>query len=149
MNNLWVLFWDLDYRERKPAPQLKLLPLTSELQNILKFCCQIIHGHHCTTKNIHVLRAKSLSHVWLFVTLWTINWQAPLSMGFSRQEQWSGLPCPPPGDLPDQGSNPALLHHLGSSSLGYIQICLPWLFSIFKWLQYVQLDCINFLLLLE
>ena len=40
-------------------------------------------------------------------------------------------------------------HHLGSSSLGYIQICLPWLFSIFKWLQYVQLDCINFLLLLE
>ena len=35
-----------------------------------------------------------------FVTPWTIALQAPLSMGFSRQEYWSGLPCPPPGDLP-------------------------------------------------
>jgi len=37
----------------------------------------------------------------LFVTLWTVALQAPLSMGFSRQESWSGLPCPPPGDLPN------------------------------------------------
>ena len=45
-----------------------------------------------------------LSHfsgVRLFVTPWTIARQAPLSMGFSRQEYWSGLPCPPPGDLPN------------------------------------------------
>ena len=35
--------------------------------------------------------------------LWTVAWQAPLSMGFYRQEYWSGLPCPPPGDLPDPG----------------------------------------------
>ena len=41
------------------------------------------------------------SHVQLFVTLWTVALQAPLSMGFSRQEYWSGLPCPPPEDLPD------------------------------------------------
>ena len=41
------------------------------------------------------------SHVPLFVTLWTVARQAPLSMGFSRQEHWSGLPRPPPGDLPD------------------------------------------------
>ena len=41
------------------------------------------------------------SHVQLFVTLWTVARQAPLSMGFSRQEHWSGLPFPPPGDLPD------------------------------------------------
>ena len=41
------------------------------------------------------------SHVQLFVTLWTVGHQAPLSMGFSRQEYRSGLPCPPPGDLPD------------------------------------------------
>ena len=39
----------------------------------------------------------------LFLTLWTIACQAPLSMGFSRQEYWSGLSCPPPGDLPDPG----------------------------------------------
>ena len=41
--------------------------------------------------------------VWLFVTLWTIAHQIPWSMGFSRQEYWSGLLCPPPGDLPDPG----------------------------------------------
>ena len=38
-----------------------------------------------------------LSSVRLFVTLWTVARKAPLSMGFSRQEYWSGLPCPPPG----------------------------------------------------
>ena len=43
------------------------------------------------------------SCVRLFVTLWTVTLQAPLAMGFSRQEQWSGLSCPPPGDLPDSG----------------------------------------------
>ena len=43
------------------------------------------------------------SCVQLFVTLWTVDHQAPLSMGFSRQEYWSGLPYPPPGDLPDPG----------------------------------------------
>ena len=49
---------------------------------------------------------KSLSRVRLFETLWTIARQAPLSMGFSRQENWSGFPCPPPGDLPDPGIEP-------------------------------------------
>ena len=48
-----------------------------------------------------------LSRVRLFATLWTTAYQAPLSMGFSRQEYWSGLPCPPPGDLPDSGIGPA------------------------------------------
>ena len=53
---------------------------------------------------------KSLSRVWLFATLWTVAHQAPPSMGFSRQEYWSGLAFPSPGDLPTQGSNPGLLH---------------------------------------
>ena len=44
-----------------------------------------------------------LSCVRLFATPWTVARQAPLSMGFSRQEYWSGLPCPPPKDLPDLG----------------------------------------------
>ena len=50
-----------------------------------------------------------LSHfscVRLFEILWTIACQAPLSMGFPRQEFWSGLPCPPPGDLPEPGIEP-------------------------------------------
>ena len=46
------------------------------------------------------------SHVRLFVTLWTIACQAPLSMGFSQPECWSDLPCPPPGDLPNPGTEP-------------------------------------------
>ena len=44
------------------------------------------------------------------VTPWTVVHQAPLSMGFSRQEYWSGLPCPPPRDLPNQGLNPGFPH---------------------------------------
>ena len=44
-----------------------------------------------------------LSHVQLFATLWTVACQAPLSMGCSRQEYWSGLPCPSLGDLPHPG----------------------------------------------
>jgi len=44
---------------------------------------------------------SSFSCIWLFATLWTVAFQAPLSVGFSRQEYWSGLPCPPPGDLPN------------------------------------------------
>ena len=49
---------------------------------------------------------KSLSHVQLIATPWTIAYQAPLSMGFSRQEYWSGLPFPFPGNLPDPGIEP-------------------------------------------
>ena len=50
---------------------------------------------------------KSLSRVRLFVTPWTVACQAPLSMGFSRQEYWSGLPFPSPEDLPNPGTEPA------------------------------------------
>ena len=46
------------------------------------------------------------SCVQLFATLWTVAHQAPLSVKFSRQEYWSGLPYPPPGDLPDPGMEP-------------------------------------------
>ena len=46
------------------------------------------------------------SCVQFFATLWTVGCQAPLSMGFSRQEYWSGFLCPPPGDLPDPGIEP-------------------------------------------
>ena len=51
-------------------------------------------------------KVRSLSYVQLFATPWTVAYQAPLSMGFSRQEYWSGLPFPSPGDLPDPGIEP-------------------------------------------
>ena len=47
--------------------------------------------------------AKSLSHIQLFVILWIVACQAFLSSGFSRQEYWSGLPYPPPREIPDPG----------------------------------------------
>ena len=51
---------------------------------------------------------KSLSHVRLFATPWTVAYQAPPSMGFFRQECWSGLPFPSLGDFPDPGIEPSL-----------------------------------------
>ena len=98
-----------------------------------------------------------LSHfscVWLFATLWAVAHQAPLSMGFSRQEYWSGLPCPPPGDLPDPGVKPAspevpalqvdslLLSHGGKPLLCLTDCNIPntqdaepgTLLGVYKWL---------------
>ena len=54
-------------------------------------------------------KVSSLSRVRLFVTPWTAAYQAPPSMGFSRQEYWSGVPFPSPGDLPDPGIKPGSL----------------------------------------
>ena len=49
---------------------------------------------------------QSLSHIWFFATLWIVVHQVPLSMKFSRQKCWSGLPFPSPGNLPDPGIEP-------------------------------------------
>ena len=69
--------------------------------------------------------AYVFSYVRLFVTLWTVARQAPLSMGFSRQEYWSGVPCPPPGDQPDPGIK---LASLGFPALadGIFTTVSPW-----------------------
>ena len=56
--------------------------------------------------NILCVGTQLLSPVQLFLTLWTVAHQPPVSMGFSRQEYWSGLPCPPPGDVPYPGVEP-------------------------------------------
>ena len=53
-----------------------------------------------------IVGAQSLNCVLLLATFWTITRQAPLSMEFSRQEYWSGLPFPPAGDFPDPGTEP-------------------------------------------
>ena len=66
----------------------------------------------CMCFGIHALLCIVLSHfshVWLCATPWTVAHQAPLSMGFSRQNYWRALPSPPPGDLPDLGIKPASL----------------------------------------
>ena len=59
------------------------------------------------------------------MTPWTAARQAPLSMGFSRQEYWSGLPCPPPGDLPDSGTELTSLLSLALAG-GFFTTSAPW-----------------------
>ena len=59
-----------------------------------------------TIYSLRKRKVESLSHVRLFATPWTIAYQAPPSMGFSRQQCWSGLPFPSPGDLPNPGIEP-------------------------------------------
>ena len=62
-------------------------------------CQQAYQGSKITVK----VKVKSLSCVRLFATPWTVVYQAPPSMGFSRQEYWNGLPFPSPGDIPNPG----------------------------------------------
>ena len=56
--------------------------------------------------NMHTCILSRFSHVWIFAPLWIVVCQASLSMKFSRQEYWSGLPFPPSGNLPDPGIEP-------------------------------------------
>ena len=87
-----------------PAVSISLLSMS--VSSLLPW--KKIHQCHLSRFHIYVLKVKvkSLSRVWLFVTLWTVAHQAPPSMGFSRQEYWSGLPFPSPGDLSDPGIKP-------------------------------------------
>ena len=89
-----------------------------------------------------LLSAHMLNHIssiWLFATLWTVAHQAPLSMGFSRQEYWSGLPCLPPGNLlnpaiePEYLLSPALAGRFFTTSTTF---CLMWhLHSKVSWVM--------------
>ena len=80
---------------------------TKELSVVL---LSLIHPSRVTglpvLSKIFIKWVKSLSRVRLFATPWTVAYQAPPSMGFSRQECWSGLPLPSPGDLPNPGIEP-------------------------------------------
>ena len=95
------LFWWLFALE----PVIFLLVRTIPSRNFPK----VASSKHCFPERfIHIVwvKVKSLSRVRLFATPWTVAYQAPPSMGFSRQECWSGLPFPSPGDLPDPGIKP-------------------------------------------
>ena len=67
--------------------------------------CGVAKSWTWLSAHIHTIKVKVklLSHVWLFVTPWNVAYQAPLSMRFSRQVYWSGLPFPSPGDLSNSG----------------------------------------------
>ena len=74
---------------------------------------------------VHICVCWSLSHVWLFVAPWTVAHQAPLSTEFSRQEYWSGLPFPTPGDFPNPGIEPVSLMSSALAS-GFFTIGATW-----------------------
>ena len=61
------------------------------------------------SEKVHICVCSVAHSCLTLVTPSTVAFQAPLSMGFPRQDYWSGLPCPPPGDLPDPGMEPALV----------------------------------------
>ena len=75
------------------------------------------------------MKVKSLSRVRLFATPWTVVYQAPLSMGFSRQECRSGLPFPSPGDLPDPGIEPGSPTLQADALLSGKRLLISWLQS--------------------
>ena len=103
---------------------------------------------------MHVCKLSRLSYVRLFLTLWIVACQAPPSMGFSREEYWSGLPCPPPGNLPDSGieplslMSPALAGRFFTTSATWEALELSYdlaipLLSIYPEKNTVQWDCMR------
>ena len=102
----WTGFWQIAgiseaerYRKRKRKGRWNKDTL-DPLLNLLR----------ARPATVHV--CSVLSRVWLFATPWTVARQAPLSMGFSRQDYWSGVPFPPPGDPPHPGIEPSSLYFL-------------------------------------
>ena len=92
-------------------PARLLCPWNSPAKNIGVSCHFLLHVRSwCAYKLSGLLICLlCVSHVQLFATLWAVAHQVPLSLGFSWQEYWSGLPFPTPGDLPDPGIEPRSL----------------------------------------
>ena len=85
------------FLEKVPQPLNSCVSLENTFYTLIEYLCSLF---------MLLLFSCSTKCVWVFATPWTVTCQAPLSMGFSRQEYWSGLPCPSPGDLPDPGIKP-------------------------------------------
>ena len=99
----------------------KLFALHSKQLEKLDF----IMTSHKSHKLYSVCVLSNFSRVRLCVILWTVAHQAPLAMGFSRQEYWSRLPCPPAGDLPDPGIEPVSLTSPALAD-GFFAISATW-----------------------
>ena len=104
------LLWEIDSTSSHSSRYLLHIFITYKTISFGRKSCQVILVvGKVTGLNEHVKereKAKTLSCVQLFASQWTAAYQVPPSIGFSRQEQWSGLPFPSPGDLPDPGIEP-------------------------------------------
>ena len=113
----WImLLWTLAYKYmcfqiQRVIPRSGIPGSYNSMFNLLRKCQTAFHSGCtllCSPLRL-ILMPGCFSRVRLFVTPWTVAHQAPLSTGFSRQEYWSGLPFPSPGDLLDQGIEPRSL----------------------------------------
>ena len=113
---------------------MSILLIFSKNQLLAAFIFSIVFLFSFTY--LHSERAQLLQSCLTLWTLWTIAHQAPLSMGFSRKEYWSELPCSPPGDLPNPGVKPASL--MSSALVGRFfttgAICVNcWFIVLLSW----------------
>ena len=89
--------------------------LCCKVKNVVFIFCvwffryYLCEKHYKPYNTVHALMLSCFHHVRLFTMLWTVALQAPLFIWFSRQNYWSGSPCPPAGDLPDPGIAPESL----------------------------------------
>ena len=112
MASTWSL-WKLEVSILSPCNHMssKQVPVTVQLLKTgsFHFPMQPTWGMSKTPRPFMRVYWVCFSPVWLLATQWTVAHQAPLSVGFSRQEYWSGLPCPSPGNLPNPGIKSASL----------------------------------------
>ena len=109
--------WEDNTQNGRKYLQMKELTNNSSPKYTSTSCSSITKTNKQTNKQnpikkkkcVYVLCAKSLSCAWLFAAPWTVAHQAPLSMRFSRQEYWNGLPFPPLGNLLKPGIEPTSL----------------------------------------
>ena len=130
---VWLYVWSTYY----PSWIIFIyhLLLFSYFKKIVIYCLVALALHCCmwafSGYDEHgAVHAKSLSCVQLFATLWTVACQAPLSMGFSRREYWSGLTCPTPGGLSNPAS-PAIAGGFFITSATGEALCL-WVYFYFE-----------------
>ena len=144
---VWSLSWE-DPLEEEMATHSSILawkiPWTEEPGRLQSIGLQRVWHNLATETSMLLLLLSCFSCVWLFATLWTVAYQAPPSMGFSRQEYRNELPFPSPGIFQTQGLNLALLYcrqrlyclsHQGSRgcTINLKFVMTPW--SIFTWLS--------------
>ena len=111
-----TLYYGIACVSWKSLPVILFNTMASTCLSYRLFSLSMSHKPVLTMRS-RTLLLSHFSRVWLFETLWTVACQAPLYMGILQAEYWSGLPCPPPGDLPNLEMEPTSLMPCSSPDL--------------------------------